>query len=518
MDWIDYSQQHRIRALEEDLFEARASLSRNQHRMRSELKHLRGNLEQRLDRVSATLDAFIELSDLRATLALFGDAALARRRTLQMLDGSPPNTPDLTDVPDYWLVPAAHGLHALIEGRRSKAQERFDEAGRRDTERAYHFVALATALTDAEAARTMGGRLSTELLPHLPSPDTELTRGERALWLLTADGSFGDTARQNLLLSTLRHWTHEGFSTGTPTGLTTPPAGAGDRTTRRRDGSRALARRAAAVASLSALREKLAHLTALSGEVPTDRALSPDQDSVAFLRQCLRLLVEEGSTEEAPLLERSAQLRAVIEGSGDSEATVPSWTDTVGTVEKFLNSDLADEDAPAHRRTFALALQRPSILDTTESLLEQAGEPLPETSTVPLAGSRVTVSTQGISSSDMEQVRRLVNARTAPRTNAHTYLWVGGGAAMLLALIGIASMNGLVWLLTLICVGVAIVALVKDRRDRAQAAHAGEHQLARAERQADEAVRAWRQQLEEAERHRTTAEKEAQKIRTLLTP
>lgn len=518
MDWIDYTQQRRIRNLEEDLSEAQASLARNQHRMRSELKHLRGNLEQRLNRVSATLDAFIELSDVRVTLALFGDAALARRRTLQMLDGSPLHDPDLTDVPGYWLVPAAHGLHALIEGERNKAQERFDEADRRDTVRARHFTALATALTDAEAARTMGGRLSAELLPHLPPPSTELTRGERALWLLTADGSFGDEARENLLLSTIRHWSREGVSAGIPTVPAVPPSVTGGRTTHRRDGSQALARRTAATAGLSALRENLAHLTALAGENLSDRALAPDQDSAAFLHRCLRLLVEEGSAEEAPLLERSVQLRAVIEGSGDSKAPTPTWTDTVGSVDTFLKNDLMDENAPAHRRTFALALQRPSILDTTESLLEQATEALPEASTVSLAGSRVTVSTRGISSSDMNQVRRLVSARTASQGKAHTYLWAGGGMAVLFALLGLVFQSGFVWFLSLLCSGMAITALFRDRRDRDQATQATEHQLARVEKQAEEAVRAWKQRLEEAEQHRATAEKEAQEIHTFLTP
>ena len=37
----------------------------------------------------------------------------------------------------------------------------------------------------------------------------ELNRGQRALWILTADGSFGDGAREHLLLSTLRLWSAE---------------------------------------------------------------------------------------------------------------------------------------------------------------------------------------------------------------------------------------------------------------------------------------------------------------------
>lgn len=518
MDWIDYSQQRRIRSLEEDLSDAQASLARNQHRVRSELKNLRGNLEKRLNRVSATLDAFIELSDLRVTLALFGDAALARRRTLQMFDGPSPHEADLNDVPGYWLVPAAQGLHALTEGNRGKAQERFDEAERRDATRARHFTALATALTDADAARTMGGRLSSELLPHLPSPGEELTRGQRALWLLTADGSFGGEARENLLLSTIRHWSREGVSAGTPAGLTVPSGGTRSHTTRRRGGSQVLARRTAAATSLSALRENLAGLTALSGEDLSDRALAPDQDSAAFLQRCLQLLVEEGSAEEAPLLERSTQLRSVIEDGGDSEASVPAWTDTVGTVDTFLNSDLADENAPAHRRTFALALQRPAILDTTEDLLRQATETLPEASTVSLAGSRVEVSTRGISASDMNQVRRMVSARAASQDQARPYLWAGGGMAVLFALIGALSQNGLVLFLALLCAVGAIIALFAHRRERDQAAQSGELQLARANKQADEAVASWKQQLDQAAQHATTAEKEAQDIRRLLSP
>lgn len=518
MDWIDYSQQRRIRNLEEDLSDAQASLARKQHRMRSELKNLRGNLEQRLNRVSATLDAFIELSDLRATLALFGDAALARRRTLQVLDDPSLHDPDLKDVPGYWLVPAAHGLHALTEGDHGKAQERFDEAERRDAARARYFTALATALTDTDAAQAMGGRLSPELLPHLPPPGEKLTRGERALWLLTADGSFGSEARENLLLSTIRHWSREGASAGTPAGLTVPPGGTRNHTTRRRDGSQALARRTAATTSLSALRENLGRLTALDGEDLSERALAPDQDSAAFLQQCLQLLVEEGSTEEAPLLKRSIQLRSVIEGSGGREVPVQAWTDAVGTVDTFLSGDLADENAPTHRRTFALALQRPSILDTTEDLLRQATEALPEASTVSLAGSRVEVSTRGISSSDMNQIRRLVSARTASQDNARPYLWTGGGMAVLFALLGVISQNGLVWFLALLCSVGAIIALFAHRRERDQAAQAGERQLARAEKQADEAVEAWKQQRDQAAQHATTAEKEAQEIRRLLSP
>ena len=210
MSWTDYSQNVRIRELQEDLSSAHSQMARDRNRLRSELGRVRGSLEQRIDRVSATLDAFIELSDVRATLAMFDDAAIARHRTLQMLDGAVPPTLDLKDVPGYWLVPAARGLHALLRDDLSRARLRFDEAAAVDHERARAFAALTGALTRAEHARTLGEGVSADLLPHLPEPGVRLTRGQRALWILTADGSFGDGAREHLLLSTLRRWSAEG--------------------------------------------------------------------------------------------------------------------------------------------------------------------------------------------------------------------------------------------------------------------------------------------------------------------
>ncbi|MCK9869335.1 hypothetical protein MRI28_06650, partial [Nocardiopsis dassonvillei] len=225
-DWIDYSQNRKIRELEESLGSAHYQMAAERRRMRSELSRVRGTLEQRLDRVSASLDAFIELSDVRAVLAMFDGAALARHRTLQMLDGVPLPSLDLEDVPGYWLVPAALGLHALLGGDTAAARLRFDEAARRDAERAGHFAALATALTSADHARAMDAAATADLLPRLPSPDEEVTRGQRALWLLTADGSFGDDARQHLLLSTLRAWSEAGVGVPASAGLSALAAGA----------------------------------------------------------------------------------------------------------------------------------------------------------------------------------------------------------------------------------------------------------------------------------------------------
>ena len=56
-DWIDYSQNRKIRELQDSLDSAHYQMATERRRMRSELSRVRGTLEQRLDRVSASLDA-----------------------------------------------------------------------------------------------------------------------------------------------------------------------------------------------------------------------------------------------------------------------------------------------------------------------------------------------------------------------------------------------------------------------------------------------------------------------------
>lgn len=513
MSWTDYSQNTRIRDLEEALDSAHARMARERSHLRSELSQVRGNLEKRLDRVSATLDAFIELSDVRETLSLFGDAARARHRTLQMLDGA--TVPDLRldDVPDYWLVPAAHGLHALHTGDTATARVRFDDAARRDAHRGRTFAALATALTHAEHARTMGASLTADLLPHLPLPSEELDRGRRALWLLTADGSFGDEAREHLLLSTLRHWSAEGAQPTEATGLGAAPpprtrGSARDRLPAEVTQCVAAARR------LTGLREDVARITALGGEESPVEALAPDRVSADFLWESLRLLVEEGSPEEAPLLVRAGELRGVIEG--DTNAP-PAWDARVGTVAALLNDDMVRDEAPPHRRTFALVLQRPAVMDTAEALLGQATAPVEDRSSVPVRGTRVALTSRGADAQDLAGL----DARLARENTTTALPWylkpAGLGVTAVFAIAALATSDAFLWVLVLAAAAATIAVFAKGS-GREQNREELRAQQERAHKQVEAAVASWREALAEAEGAAATAREEAGRIRSLLDP
>lgn len=520
--WTDYSQNRRIRELEESLDSARHQISYERSKVRSELSHLRGTLEQRLNRVSASLDAFIELSDIRATLAMFDDAAIARRRTLQMLDGTPLPDLELRDVPDYWLVPAAHGLHALLSDDVGTARARFDEAARRDPARARHFAALATALTRAEYARAMGEGATATLLPHLPAPSEEVTRGGRALWLLTADGSFGEDARQHLLLSTLRHWDGQGVRAPMVDGLFTHAIPATSRRPRSRaargTGSQGIDQRAAAVRRITGLRESVSLIAALGGEDTSQEVLAPDQASAEFLGQALRMLVEEGSAEEAPLIERAGVLRAIIENGGGSGAQ-PRWDDTVGGVGALLGEDLTGQDAPTHRRTFALVLLRSAVVESAERLVEEASVPVEDSTTVTLQGVRVTVTSDGVRSEDLKQAEEQLRMRVgALQRPARGYMWGLLVASGVLLVVALASANGFAWFLFLAAVAGAGAAFMFDQRERGAARADLEERNRRLAREAAEAAQEWGQRLRAAEEHPVTARRELQEIRRLLAP
>ncbi|WP_026117232.1 hypothetical protein [Nocardiopsis alkaliphila] len=514
MSWTDYSQNVRIRDLEENLSSAHSQMARERSRMRSELGRLRGNLEQRLDRVSATLDAFIELSDLRVTLGMFDGAAIARHRTLQLLDGAALGTLELDDVPGYWLVPAARGLHSLLNGDLSRARLRFDEATRIDAARARTFVALAAALTSAENARTLGEDVAADLLPHLPSPDAGLTRGQRALWLLSADGSFGDHARERLLLSTLRHWSTEGFQAPTVDAWTAPASG-GTRPGPKDDPT--IAQRAEAARRMRELRERITTITTLGGEETPTEVLAPDPDSAAFLQQTLRLLVEEGSPEEAPLLAEASRLRAVIEGSGQ-EVTLPSWDETVEKVDTLLQRDLTTEQSPPHRRTFALVLQRSAVLEGAQALVTRACAPPPEKTDLATRGVTIPITAAGADQGRLEEARRRIEAHTTPNGNARTMLWAAVATAGVLLMISLLTTHGVLWLLTVLSAGGAAMAYRTSTREQGEAERAREREGRMLRERVDKAVEDRRRALAEAEEHAASAREDLREVQRMLNP
>src|ERR1044072_3511848 len=91
--WAERQQNKRIEGLQEDLSYVSASLSQgraSQNRLNARLPKVRGSLQQRLDRLSAAFDAFVEISDLRVTLGLFDTHGRVRHQARQLLAAAGP--------------------------------------------------------------------------------------------------------------------------------------------------------------------------------------------------------------------------------------------------------------------------------------------------------------------------------------------------------------------------------------------------------------------------------------------
>lgn len=500
--WTEKAHARQIRELQVDVAAAHASATKARRQLRSEVSHLRGSIEERLNRVSATLDAFVELSDLRMDLALHTDAARVRQRVLQLLEGLPAPESALPDVPGYWLAPAAEGLAALLEGDPARARERFDEADRRDALRARTFAALATVLTDPGEARALGAARVGELLPHLPVPDHEVTRSERVLWVLAAEGAFGEDTRTALRMSTVAHWKELGAEQPAPALL--------DQSAARRGGNSAakgasalVVRRSRAARALSDLRERVDRLGSLGNLALPEDAVDPHGPDAESAREALRLLVEEGSAEEAPLLARAVELRQVVELSGDAGPPPARWDDPVGTVEALAAEDVSDEEAPVHRRGFALALQSEGVVRRAEELRDRVGEPVPDEGNVSVAGVRVAFTSAGPNAGDMRRARDRLQERAEDdggQTPLLTFAVVSGVVALLLLLTaaGTTQDGAGLWILAILAGGAAVTLGVAHANRGTTDPAMVDAQMRRVRSRAEEASKVWARQLRES--------------------
>lgn len=195
--WQDYRQQRAIRDLEGQVaYEAssRAAASRRQ----SVLAKQQGSLEARLARLTRAFEAFVELSDMRERLAMFDAPQLARFRSrealLDLADGRfGGNLADFDDVPGYWLPPAVKGHVTLLQSGAARSGTLIAEAIRRDEVRSSTFGVLLLGLVD------QGGRADPAWIDaafrHLDA-GTPVSRANRAVWLESVDGAYGDAGCQ----------------------------------------------------------------------------------------------------------------------------------------------------------------------------------------------------------------------------------------------------------------------------------------------------------------------------------
>ncbi|WP_313662407.1 hypothetical protein [Cellulosimicrobium cellulans] len=213
------SDQGNMQALSDELA-AQAAMARSREASLSRrLRSLEGDLSSRVEVLTRLVNALIELGEVREELALFTparrarDAARALTRAVVAGEGDVSHlrrSPDLADVPGYWLVPAALAVAELPAGRLDA--EAAQEALLRDRRRAATYLVGVCALVgqpalarewtpwvlDAPVLPAAGWGSADgapEAAPERPgeAPDEVLvTTAERALWRAAAAGHLGD--------------------------------------------------------------------------------------------------------------------------------------------------------------------------------------------------------------------------------------------------------------------------------------------------------------------------------------
>ncbi len=211
------SDQGNMRALSDELA-AQAAMARSREAsLHRRLRSLEGDLSSRVEVLTRLVNALIELGEVREELALFTparrarDAARALTQAVVTGEGDVSHlrrSPDLVDVPGYWLVPAALAVAELPAGRLDR--EAAEEALLRDRRRAATYLVAVCALVGQPglAREWVPGVLDAPVLPAAgwgsadgapePSPgagegpdEVGVTGAERALWVAAAAGHLG---------------------------------------------------------------------------------------------------------------------------------------------------------------------------------------------------------------------------------------------------------------------------------------------------------------------------------------
>ncbi|HLU97943.1 MAG TPA: hypothetical protein VKZ89_13980 [Thermobifida alba] len=508
-DFWDVRQNHRIRTLENSLDLAVWSQHTRTRRLHSELRHVKGTLEQRLDRLTASFDAFVELGDLRTLLVPFAPYALVRHQVHRLLADGAAARPRLDDAPaDYWLTPAARGLFAALDGSVDSALRHFGIAARLDPVRAGVFAVLATATAGNRPAPDRAAPFAERFLPDLlQAPSTEIRRHERALWLTAAGGLLGaeahDLVRRHLAAALDRYPEAERSA---PVMSLLPPSP---------DQARSdLVNLGEVPARLDAA-HRLCALRAALDRSPAAEA-APEVDS--FVTAALDLLVAEGCAEEAPLVRRAEQLRRVLESSGEQslDTEPPLWDETVGDLRELLAADVVAAEGASARGRFALGVCAPQVLAAAEDLAGKARRPLVDETSVSYRGARVVLTSRGADQDSLaaaEQRLERVFLSDPPMTVVWWSLGVAAGAVLL------ALVTGWFPLFLPVAVVAGVVGgwrYVDVRAEQAEQRNAVDADLASLHSRVKAGVREWRSLHDRVARAAEDAERDLAAVRERL--
>ena len=444
--YTDHRQNRRLQGLEEDLSSVSASLRSSQRRLHAELSKVSGSLEQRLNRLSAAFDAFVEISDLRVTLGLFDAQGRVRHQARQLFAGAGPDG-EMSDVDAYWLAPALVALRVAADGVADT--DSLELAKARDTQRATVFHVLGTGL--------LGGRgtvTAAMLADALPVPAATLPRHQRAVWTLAADGFFGEAGWELVrrrgvdFVGALSDEDRAAAVDGIRK-LGTAKAEVGS-LPREFEGVGDLGGALAATAGLSALRSWVEEVLAAHTNEP---AVEIDPE----VRRAVELLVEEGSPAELPLLARERELRVVIEGTGSEP---PVWHAPVGETIALLRTDAADAEHPG-RRAVAVRISGSLVLDAAERLATVARGDVPDGAKARTRQGSVAITTTGPEHASLAKARSRIDAAAKVSGQGRAVAYGALGVSVLFLVLTVVAGWG--WVI--VALGALAVAAVQWRKD-----------------------------------------------------
>lgn len=410
LDWLyeDSGDRYVQRRLESQLQDAYTYQAAESDRLRAQMERVQGSLEQRLDRLTKAFYAFVELSDLRAELAVFEDEATVRHAAQRLLrallrqaassGAEPPARPaDLPRCPRYWLRPAVASVAASLAGDEHAAAAALAEAQELDPVRAAVFrtASLAVAGQPALAAPLLHDAIQ--------QPGERVTYAQRALWRACAHGVYGDAGTE-----LIREWL-AGYVRGLDSGAASAEE---TRWSTEASGTFAvsglpaqlshglphqLSRQDALISPLIAARELSALASwvreAVTGE-PADpaAATAPGPDPAAVLGAVALALTEEGSPDEIALARRARELREIIDDR-KSATTRPSWDAAENSTLSLLRADAFGKDLPL--RKMAVHAGAAWITTLADSLVKSAAVPPPDQLDITVDGHPVQLNASG---------------------------------------------------------------------------------------------------------------------------
>ncbi|MCB7136007.1 hypothetical protein [Cellulosimicrobium marinum] len=487
------SDQGNMQALSEEL-EAQAAMARSREAaLNRRLRSLEGDLSSRVDVLQGLVNALIELGEVREELALFTparrarDAARALTRAVVAGEGDVSHlrrSPDLVDVPGYWLVPAVLAVADARDGVLDA--EAAEEALLRDRRRAAAYLVAVCTLVGFPglASAWLPVVLDAHALPDArwgtadgaggdarDAAEPEVTVVERALWVAAASGALGgdgdavvrDALRRRVdLLDAAGHDRLRGRL------LAAPPAlgGGGDAW-----GTAGGEAESAAVRAWAAWADALADVTETAGpsastEASTGTSAGDEAGAEPDLLDVVASLVDEGAPVERDLLDRADALSVQV-GRAPAEAE-RAWSAAAGPLVDLLAHDASGTDVARARLVAPLVAEdlRAAAVEVSDRL---AAEPAP-TRTLRLAGRTIEVTPAEDGSSAAAAALAELDARPVQGVS---WAVVGGAAVAAVAGVVLAVAVAPAWWLA--AIGGAVVAVWQWFAGTARAAGQRDH-------------------------------------------